>query len=294
MDKHTLKDGFLGEKILVLPDDIKKRVKKNVITRHFFVSDLGYFPKANHHYRKRKKDSSDFIFIYCVEGKGWIKINNKKWTILPNQYFIIPKHEAHMYSANQEDPWSIYWMHFDGTIAHDLYNRYELNLKKHETLPFINDRIKLFNQIFEIFKSYYIDLQLEYASVLSLNFISSFIYNEIDMSVNIHKQDNLVGAIIDFLNRHIDQSFKSSDIAREFNLSKSYIHTLFKKRTGYSLIHFFNLKKVQKACEYLNFTDLSIKEISYKIGIKDPLYFSRVFKNYMGISPREYKKNQHH
>ena len=199
-----------------------------------------------------------------------------------------------MYSANQEDPWSIYWMHFDGTIAHDLYNRYELNLKKHETLPFINDRIKLFNQIFEIFKSYYIDLQLEYASVLSLNFISSFIYNEIDMSVNIHKQDNLVGAIIDFLNRHIDQSFKSSDIAREFNLSKSYIHTLFKKRTGYSLIHFFNLKKVQKACEYLNFTDLSIKEISYKIGIKDPLYFSRVFKNYMGISPREYKKNQHH
>ena len=75
MDKHTLKDGFLGEKILVLPDDIKKRVKKNVITRHFFVSDLGYFPKANHHYRKRKKDSSAFIFIYCVEGKGWIKIN---------------------------------------------------------------------------------------------------------------------------------------------------------------------------------------------------------------------------
>ena len=55
---------------------------------------------------------------------------------------------------------------------------------------------------------------------------------------------------------------------------------------------FFNLKKTQKACEYLNYTDLSIKEISYKIGFDDPLYFSRIFKNFMGKSPRNYKKDQ--
>ncbi|WP_415864943.1 helix-turn-helix domain-containing protein [Thalassobellus suaedae] len=78
---------------------------------------------------------------------------------------------------------------------------------------------------------------------------------------------------------------------RTFNLSTSYLQTLFKKRTGYSLIHFFNLKKTQKACEYLNYTDLSIKEISVKLGFKDPLYFSRLFKNYMGVSPKAYKKS---
>ena len=55
---------------------------------------------------------------------------------------------------------------------------------------------------------------------------------------------------------------------------------------------FFNLKKAQKACEYLNYTDLSIKEISFKVGVEDPLYFSRIFKNYMGKSLRNYKQSQ--
>jgi len=55
---------------------------------------------------------------------------------------------------------------------------------------------------------------------------------------------------------------------------------------------FFNLNKTQKACEYLSYTDLSIKEISFKIGFEDPLYFSRTFKNFMGKSPRNYRKSQ--
>ncbi len=52
------------------------------------------------------------------------------------------------------------------------------------------------------------------------------------------------------------------------------------------------MKKVQKACEYLNYTDLTIKEISFSLGFQDPLYFSRLFKGHMGISPRKYRKGQ--
>ncbi|WP_308991299.1 AraC family transcriptional regulator [Mariniflexile litorale] len=289
MDNSTFKDGFIGQKMIVLPSEAKTRVKNNLITSHFFISDLGYFPKASYHFIKRKKNHDDYIFIYCVEGRGKVKINDLNTTISPNEYIIIPKHTAHSYKSHKEDPWSIYWMHFDGIIANALYERHKLSYNK--IIPFNNDRIKLFNQIFEIFNSNYIDTQLEYANILSLTFLSSFIYNAIETSINIHKNDNLVGSIIDFLNYNIDKSYKSEDIAEEFNLSTSYIHTIFKKRTGYSLIHFFNLKKIQKACEYLNYTDLNIKEISIKLGINDALYFSRLFKKYMGVSPKTYKES---
>ncbi|MFI1773142.1 AraC family transcriptional regulator [Thalassobellus citreus] len=288
MDKSTLKEGFLGQRIIILPNEVKSRLKNNTITSNFHISDIGYFPKASNHFRKRKKDHGTYIFIYCVEGTGWVKTDGVKTIISPNQYIIIPKHLAHTYKSDKTDPWSIYWMHFDGKIAETLYNKYRPN--KNETISFDSDRIKLFNQIFEILNNTYLEAQLEYANILSLNFISAFIYNNIDATVNINKRDNLVGSITAFLNNNLGKSLKAEDIAKAFNLSTSYTQTLFKKGTGYSLIHFFNLKKTQKACEYLNYTNLSIKEISIKLGFKDPLYFSRLFKNYMGVSPKTYKQ----
>ncbi|GAA3583766.1 AraC family transcriptional regulator [Snuella lapsa] len=294
MDEYTLKEGFLGQKMIVLPSAIKNRVKNNPISGKFYVTDLGYFPKAHHHFRKRKKNHGDYIFIYCTEGRGQIIIDNEKTEITPNQYILIPKQLPHSYNASTEDPWSIYWMHFNGSIANDLYLRHKTTHKKNETTPFVSDRLQLFHQIFDLLKSNYTNYQLEYANILSLNFVSSFIFSKIDIPFTHHNKDNLVGAIINFLNNNINKSYKSKDIAKEFNLSVSYLHTIFKKRTGYSPIHFFNLKKIQKACEYLNFTDLSIKEVSFKIGLQDPLYFSRLFKKHMGISPKTYKNNQNH
>lgn len=289
MDKNGIKEGFIGQKMIVLPFEITSRSKDNFITSNFFITDLGYFPKANYHYRKRKKSHSDFIFIYCIEGTGWVKIDHIKTTIKPNEYFIIPKNIAHSYKSNNNDPWSIYWLHFDGIIAENLYNRYIEKSIKNKIIPFNSNRIMLFNQIFEIFNNNFLDAQLEYANILSLNFISAFIYNKIDSSESLPNDENLVSLITEFLNNNIDKSIKSEDIAKEFKFSTSYIQNLFKIRTGYSLIHFFNLKKIQKGCEYLNYTDLSIKEISIKLGFNDPLYFSRLFKKYMGISPKTYK-----
>ncbi len=292
MDNFTLKEGFLGQKMIVLPKSIKKRLETNAITKSFYVTDIGYYPQASHHYRTRKKGANEFIFIYCTEGEGELRIAEEQIKVLPNRFYIIPKSTAHEYQADKLNPWSIYWMHFDGNMAQHLFDRYRSNLQKVGIVPFESYRIDLFNQIFQILNSDYVVPRLEYANILGLNFISSFIFFEIDRSVHLKGHNDLVVTIVDFLTKNLDKSLKSEDIAKEFNYSSSYLFNLFKKRTGYSLIHFFNLKKTQKACEYLNYTDLSVKEISYRMGFQDPLYFSRLFKRYMGLSPRAYKTDQ--
>ena len=291
MDNLTLKEGFLGQKMIVLPKSIKKGVENNAITKSFYITDIGYYPHASHHFRSRKNGASEYIFIYCTEGEGKLEIAGEQTNVAPNHFYIIPKNTTHEYQADEHNPWSIYWMHFDGNIVHNLFDRYRSNVQKDGIVPFESCRIDLFNQIFLILNSDYIAPRLEYANILGLNFISSFIFFEIDRSVHLKGPNDLVVTIVDFLTKNLDKSLKSEDIAKEFNYS-SYLFNLFKKRTGYSLIHFFNLKKTQKACEYLNYTDLSVKEISYRMGFEDPLYFSRLFKRYMGISPRAYKKEQ--
>ena len=289
MDYNTIKEGFVGQKMVVMPRDVRKMLRANPITSNFHITDLGYYPRAMHHYRRRKKGTNEFILIYCTEGKGWFETEAHRTDIHPNQYFILPKNTMHSYGANEDDPWSIYWVHFDGKTGDAVYKRYISNTKRKELLPFNNNRIDLFDQIFRNLSTSYIAPQMEYANILGLNLISSFVFENVHKSVRIANDQNLVESIIDFLTKNLNTTFKSHDIAKEFGYSQSYIFSLFKKRTGYSLIHFFNLKKIQKACEYLSYTDLSIKEISYRVGFCDALYFSRVFKKHMGVSPKAYK-----
>jgi AraC-like DNA-binding protein len=289
MDNTTLKEGFLGQKMIALPKSTINIVKNNQITKNFYVSDLGFYPMANHHYRHRKKGANQYIFIYCTKGKGEIQLNNTKNLLAPNQFFIIPKNTRHEYKADESDPWSIYWFHFNGTLAPELYNRYtRTNTNNYKNIPFPIEKIKLFERIFNLFSNN-LENQIEYANLLSLNFISSFIYHDFESSIDVNHSETLVDSIKDFLLNNLDKSFTLDEIATKFNYSKSYLHTKFKIKTGYPMLVFFNLKKTQKACEYLNYTDLSMKEISFKVGFEDPLYFSRIFKNFMGKSPKNYK-----
>ncbi len=286
-----VREGFLGQKMIVIPGQIKEKMGSNEIIKPFRITDLGYYPNAKNHLRVRKKGAKEYIFFYCTKGEGWLDLNKTLTHVTPNHYFIIPKNTKHKYMADDENPWSIYWMHMDGFIAETLFKRYSLNSEKLVPIPFSEKRINQFNQIMSIFDNYNYDMELEYASILSKSFISSFIYNDIGKAINKENFENLVNSIKKYLNNHIEASVKIDEIAQTFNYSPSYICSIFKKSTGYSINHFFNLKKMQKACEYLNYTNLNVKEISYKMGYRDPFYFSRVFKKYIGVSPKTYRKN---
>ena len=87
------------------------------------------------------------------------------------------------------------------------------------------------------------------------------------------------------MSKNTDQVINSVDIARTINLSPFHFYSVFKKKTGFTPIEYFNHLKVQKACQYLLFSDLRIKEIAYQLGIDDPYYFSRLFRKVMGTSP---------
>lgn len=289
MDNNTLKDGFVGQKMIVLPKMVKKILSTSIMTQQFYITDIGYYPKAKNHFRQRKDGTNEYIFIYCIEGEGWIKLNGKLFNVLPNSFFIVPKGVKHSYASDNNNPWTIYWAHFSGTVAKFLFERYYSIAQPIQAIPFESNRIEKFNKIYTILEKSYAAPQLEYASILGLNLMASFIYEKVDEIAKNGNKGDLVDSIITYLNQNLHELLRSEDIAEKFNCSSSYIFALFKKRTGYSLIHYFNLKKIQKACEFLKYTDLSIKEISHKLGFQDPLYFSRIFKKYMGLPPKGYK-----
>jgi AraC-like DNA-binding protein len=91
------------------------------------------------------------------------------------------------------------------------------------------------------------------------------------------------------MQQNLSHLLSLEDIAASVNYSTSHYSAIFRKKTGFAPIEYFNHLKIQKACQFLHYTDLRIKEISDKLGIEDPYYFSRMFSKLMGVSPNQYR-----
>lgn len=84
-------------------------------------------------------------------------------------------------------------------------------------------------------------------------------------------------------------SITVQDIADHLNMNRSYLHRLFKSFTGVSIQNYLLDYRIRQACILLQNTSLSVRSVAHTVTYADPLYFTRIFYQKMGISPREYR-----
>lgn len=107
-----------------------------------------------------------------------------------------------------------------------------------------------------------------------------------------HKKDKIVNKIISY----VEQNYNNPNISPEYladyaKISPNYLRTIFKESQNQSLSSFINEYRFGKAKILLQTTDLTINEISSRIGFTNTNYFYTCFKKYYGISPSEWRKN---
>jgi len=288
------KEGFAGQRSVVLPRKILSGIcTNNPAIQQLYITDIGYYPKAQYHYRQRIHGSDQHILIYCVEGNGSAQVMKKKYELHPGSFIIIPAGEQHSYAASELHSWTIYWVHFKGSMSCGLVNSLIQRINDHQgSVEFQPRRIDLFEDMYTCLERGYGNDNICYANVCLYHYIASFIYSD-KFNLSGNKQPNdAVELSINFMQENISQPLTLEDIARSVNFSASHYSALFRKKTGFAPIEYFNHLKIQKACQYLLYTELRIKEIADKLGIEDPYYFSRMFAKLMGISPIQYRSRR--
>lgn len=286
-------EGFNGQRAIVLPDKVIKSYRKSAPISNIFITDIGFYPKAKFHYREREKGTAGQILIYCVDGKGWIQINGKEISVERDQFIIIPSLIPHKYGSDEKHPWSIYWVHFRGIFAGELANLLSLNNTSFSrSISYSEERIKLFDSMYNILERGYSDANLHYINMCFWHFLSSFSYPDLFHSTSRNAIEDAIDRSIAYMRENTHHSLSLKQLAEQALISSSHYSALFKKKTGYPPLAYFNYIKIQKACQYLEFTNNNIKEISYKLGIADPYYFSRLFSNIMGQSPLEFRNRK--
>ena len=106
-----LKSGFKGERSVVLPKLVRNICQNDTFLSQLYITDIGYYPNAVYHYRERPKGVAQWILIYCLKGSGWYSVRGHHYEVKENQWFVIPKSEPHVYASNDDNPWTIYWIH---------------------------------------------------------------------------------------------------------------------------------------------------------------------------------------
>lgn len=283
-------DGFPGQLSYVIPDRILGIMKQNPFCSDLYITDIGYYPQARHHFRERRKGIDQTILIYAIEGQGTIITNGQKNQLTADHFFIIPEGVPHSYAADNHNPWSIYWIHFAGnkSIHYSKYAFQALPIEKSKTSR-TSDRFDLFSEIFRNLDRGFSIETLEYVNQCLPHLLASFTHlNQFRLIKETGEKDQ-VSLSINFMLENIRQKYSLEELAKNVNLSTSHYSRLFFARTGHSPINYFIQLKIQRSCRLLDNSTQSIADIAREMGFDDQFYFSRQFRKVMNMSPREYR-----
>ena len=287
-EEPKVPEGLAGQRMIMLPPNVREQATTNPLIQHVYLTAIGFYPHATYHNTTRQRGSQEYVLLYCVGGEGFITLDRKEFNLTLNHYVILPPCKPYHYRSSQRNPWSIYWVHFTGTGSKILYDRYcgQSHLRA-RAVPYDEQRLVSFTQAMDTLESSFDEMSLEVANVSLLHFLITLIYQS--NAASFLTNGDLIKDSIAFLRANLQSTFSISQLAAQHHLSVSRYSELFKQRTGYSPMKYFNHLKVQKSCQYLYFTNLSIQEISMKVGFDDPYYFSRLFKKQIGLAPSQYR-----
>lgn len=96
----------------------------------------------------------------------------------------------------------------------------------------------------------------------------------------------------EYIRNNYDSNITLEELAHKMGFSPSYFSQLFKIKTGKSFVQYKNEIRLNKAKEMLFQSGKSITEVAIDVGYNDLTYFIRVFKNFTGLTPNEYKRKQ--
>jgi len=274
---------------LLSPKFLVEAMAADPLSQDLYPLATGFYPQAQNH-RMTRQQNANYLLIYCTEGLGQLKVGERQWTIKAGDIISLPEGLAHHYHADPSQPWSIYWAHYSGTLARE----YSQRICADEPFAQIGLQPRLiadFEALFSLRRAgYSTDAYIH--SACQLKQMLSFIAYTAQRHQPQHGQAIDLNKVEELMHLHLGDSLNLQALADDANLSKYHFTRKFKQLTGHSPIQHFIHLKMQHACQLLDSTANSVKQIALETGYKDAYYFSRLFKQVIGISPSEYRRSK--
>lgn len=233
----------------------------------------------------------EYQMLYMIEGEGVFSSSHVKNVHLKaGDVFLLFPGEWHTYHPVDGKPWKSYWIGYRGRNMDDRLRYHFLSLDKPVYhVGFSSDVVYLYDTAIKVAKEETACCQQILAGIVN-NLLGYMFALERNMKLN---RKGGYGEMISRAQLRIREGVESKvtvqQIAAELGSSYSNFRKLFKEYTGISPALYQQNLKLQHAKELLSATDMSIKEIAYRLSFDSPDYFSSKFKAKIGCKPSEYR-----
>jgi AraC-like DNA-binding protein len=242
---------------------------------------------------ERGRVLDEYQLLYIVGGKGrFVSRSCRETDIREGQMVMLFPGEWHSYHPAPRTGWDEYWIGFEGAniderIGHGFFSRAKpvFNVGLHEEI------VSLYKTAIRTASDQPPGFQQMLAGVVNHLLGCAYSYDRrssLDQTWAAGQINKARVIMAEYLSAGARNS--PEDIAAELNMSYSWFRRVFKQYTGFSPSRYMQEIRVQKSKELLTNTDLSCRQIAYRMGFDNPDYFSTLFKRSAGISPGEYRE----
>ncbi|MDN3587878.1 AraC family transcriptional regulator [Pedobacter aquatilis] len=233
----------------------------------------------------------EYQVIYITNGQGLFESEScEQMTVAAGSIIFLFPNERHRYRPDENTGWDEHWIGLNGKILDQLVVSGYLNPKAPILYIGFNDAVlDLYNTIIENIR----DERPGYQPLVSgaaLHLIG-FCYCVSKQSFGLTKEDELVINKARLLFRsNICNAYSPEQAAEDLNVGYSWFRKLFKKHTGLSPGQYYIQLKIEKAKELLRNETIPVKSVSFELNFQSSFYFSKIFKEKVGLNPTEFRK----
>lgn len=237
----------------------------------------------------RKNGRNDYLICYLQKGDMVFVYENKIHTLKQGFYLNKP-HIEDLYWQENEDLFIIYWVHFTGYGVDEVLKTVNLLNGGVYDVGECDEVAQLFKRLIKEISAKKHGYETVTSSLLMM--IISLLGRKLYIHDMLKKEDYdpRIDKAVEYIHDHYHESLSIKKLAVLSDLSPSHFARLFKQHTGMYPVQFIINHRLEKACNLMRNTKLSLKEIACAIGFDDQLYFSRLFKKHIGTSPSSFSK----
>ena len=235
-----------------------------------------------------RTQSTDFFVEYVCAGNVRLIQDRREYLIQPGEVYLLRKGTSHYYATGPAGFVLKRFVQIAGSGVDHYLRALELWDQDHIRLQKPRSFENLLKQVTTLLAKSSPDLDAQLDVPLSCLMYQTLL--ELNRSIQ-PSIPHIIEKALTFMHANLHRSLSRQEICEHVGLSLSHFNRVFSNYMHCSPITYFLEQRFNWTIQLLKTTSLSIKEIAYRVGFDDPLYFSAQFKKRFGVSPKHYRQH---
>jgi AraC-like DNA-binding protein len=243
---------------------------------YYYAQEVGYF-KAFENYYTERENLNSFLIVYTISGDGLLDYMGKEYTIMPGQAFFINCMEYQFYKSSANVPWEFLWIHFNGSASLAYFNQY---IKTGTPVAGVRDGSMIKTILWDIIEaSRNRDFKTEVLmSKLITDLLTELLISACLTNTAVSTIPKYIHDVLAYIEKNYTERITLNNLSERFAVNKFCLHKEFKQHIGLTPNEYVINCRLNCAKELLKYADLSVNEISSRVGIENVSHFINLFK----------------